>query len=154
MRWSTLCIKLSIPVAICSAFKTTSPARLFQALQQQAGKLIISDIVSPWIQQRGYPVVHVQRNPTNTTYRQELFNLKGPNSADSTIVWPIPINSASSANINGFQQTASPLLFKEKSLLVSVPERAAWEVLNVQQTGESDCEWIIGGSLKPRISKK
>jgi aminopeptidase N len=70
------------------AYKSTSETDLWKCLGETSGK-DIPGLMTPWISQPGYPVVHVK--PSGLA--QEQFFI-GDHAASSRI-WPIPLNSGS-----------------------------------------------------------
>lgn len=83
------------------AYGNTSADDLWKCLSEASGQ-DITDFMSTWISQPGYPVVHVEENDGEVTLRQERFFI-GPHN-QSEQIWPIPLNSSCSEMPELFDQ--------------------------------------------------
>lgn len=92
------------------AYKNTIGNDLWDELAAASGKNI-ADIMNTWISQPGYPVVTIERDGDAVTLSQQQFFV-GPH-AESTRLWPIPLNSNS---------TALPELLDDKATTVTTTE--------------------------------
>lgn len=72
------------------AFKNTEANDLWKAIETTSGK-DISEFMSTWLSQPGYPVVRVMRDGQTIILSQEQFFV-GPHQP-STRIWPIPLDS-------------------------------------------------------------
>lgn len=122
---------------------------LFAALERAvkedktlAANLTVKEIFSSWSNQKGFPVLHVNRNGNGTvTISQERYFTEVPkNSTDSTTWW-IPYNVASKQSPS-LNQTA-PTGWLARNQRSNVVEQTAsvkwspndWVLFNQQQTG-------------------
>lgn len=138
-----------------SEFNTSTPAKLYRALQRQSGLVNIVDLMDPWTTQAGYPVVHVERVNGTTNQlaiKQERFYLKQRVLAENDKeLWDIPLSYALSNGDNQqFHATGPRVTFSKKQATVNVSEGADWVLFNVQQTGECitrslNCEYRLYG---------
>lgn len=91
-----------------------------------------------WTQQKGFPIVTVTRNYLTGTFNlsQERYTAFNLSAADSSIWW-IPINYASTATRNTFNETTPMNWFTTKSLEINSINIQSndWLILNKQQTG-------------------
>lgn len=94
--------------------------------------------MEPWTTQPGYPVVTVERTG-NFTYNvgQKRFLLKNMDHNDMTM-WDIPLNYASSSQLENFASTATreTLTKTQRSKQITVETNTEWKIFNVQQTGK------------------
>lgn len=72
------------------AYQNTSETDLWDALSQSSGQ-DIGSLMTPWISQPGYPVVHI--NKDNLSQQQFFIG----DHADSSRIWPIPLGSSDTA---------------------------------------------------------
>lgn len=75
------------------AYSNTEAEDLWQALETVSGKAI-SDFMTTWISQPGYPVVSIDQQEGTMHLHQEQF-FTAPH-AESKRLWPIPLNATSS----------------------------------------------------------
>jgi len=75
------------------AYGNTEGVDLWNALGKASGKDIAS-FMNAWLQQPGFPVVHVSQENENTTISQQRFFV-GPHE-ESSALWPIPLHATDS----------------------------------------------------------
>lgn len=119
------------------AYKNTVGNDLWNALGKSSGKPV-ADIMNTWISQPGFPVVKIERNDENVSLTQTQFFV-GPH-AESTQVWPIPLNG---------QPSALPEIFDTPTIQVPTNEPLA---LNIGDTAHFITEYDET-SRKALISK-
>jgi len=71
------------------AYGNTEGADLWAALSETSGKDIAS-FMNPWLTRSGFPLVTVEQEGTELTFRQEQF-LDDPKKADPERKWPVPL---------------------------------------------------------------
>lgn len=148
---------------ICSQFGSAEPKNLWKGIQEavdSAGiNYNISEIMDPWINQVGIPLIRVERNYTSNTVKfsqvsvsithdnlrlsinefkfQEIFNTTYENKSAPGNWW-VPLNGVSSKNL-GFNITAATDWISGRpnktvtDLGASLDE---WIIINNQQTGK------------------
>lgn len=124
-----------------SEFTSSTPLKLYHALQTQSGNVNIAGLMDPWTTQAGYPVVYVERVngiANQLSLRQERFYLKERATAENDKeLWEIPLSYAQSNGDNQqFHATGPQVTLSQKQATVNVSESADWVLFNVQQTGE------------------
>lgn len=92
------------------AYSNTEADDLWKALSEASGKNI-SEFMTPWLTEPGYPVLHVTREGSELKLKQEQFFV-GPH-VDKNRLWPIPLN----ANIDG-----APEVMTEETLTIPFHE--------------------------------
>lgn len=75
------------------AYKNTTTNDLWTALEKESGKPV-KDFMHTWTSQPGFPVVSVDKEDSNLTFRQERFYMQKPPKI-SHKHWPIPLLGAS-----------------------------------------------------------
>lgn len=124
-----------------SAFKTSTPEKLYSSLQRYAGdRLDIAAIMDTWTRQAGYPLITVQvhADRQNVSISQRRFLLKNKDHNDQT-KWDIPLNTATSWDNANFERTSNQFIFSKrlnKSLEIELINKTDWIIFNVQQTGK------------------
>lgn len=108
------------------AYKNTVGNDLWNALGKSSGKPV-ADIMNTWISQPGFPVVKIERSDENVSLTQTQFFV-GPH-AESTQVWPIPLNG---------QPAALPEIFDTPTIQVATNEPLA---LNIGDTAHFITEY-------------
>lgn len=86
------------------AYKNTSADDLWRALAETSG-LPVDELMTTWLTQPGYPVLHATVDDGQINLTQERFFV-GPHQPSDTI-WPIPLESNS---------TTAPRLFDQKTV--------------------------------------
>lgn len=86
------------------AYKNTVAADLWKCFSDASGKDIVG-LMTAWITQPGYPVVHVQRANDTLQLQQEQFFIGKHQPSDS--LWPIPLGIASSSDVTELFSTKS-----------------------------------------------
>lgn len=124
-----------------SALSTSLPEKLYAAFQNEVGQngLNITDFLSGWVQQPGYPVlnVNVSSDRQSVTITQRRFLRNNPDHQDDTL-WHIPITYASDKQNTDFSATKASVYLTHfnESLQIELGEAIQWIVFNVQQTGK------------------
>lgn len=72
------------------AYKNTEANDLWSCLSEASGQ-DIGLFMNTWINQSGYPVVHMEKNGDTLTLKQEQFFIGPHESSDK--LWPIPLNA-------------------------------------------------------------
>ena len=118
-----------------SAFSTSTPDKLYAALQRQTD-INIANYLSTWTSQVGYPVVTVERDNQTLQISQQRFILKEKNHTIAT-KWQVPLNYATSLE-NNFASTSHKLLLSNDANVLTHELNGSpeWIVFNVQQTGD------------------
>lgn len=106
------------------AYGNTEADDLWHALENASGKQV-SELMTTWISQPGYPVVSVSEQDGQIRLTQEQF-FTGPH-ASSERLWPIPLN-ASSAQL--------PETFSERELTAAYEDEGTPLRLNVGDTAD------------------
>jgi len=92
------------------AYKNTTASDLWTVLNAESKKAIdISTFMSTWIEQSGFPVLHVSRNGDQVSLSQERLSSRSNEKSDS--LWPITLNS-------NYQEM--PEIFGVRSLNINV----------------------------------
>ncbi|MCI4343803.1 MAG: M1 family metallopeptidase [Thermoplasmata archaeon] len=94
-------------------FGNAQTADLWDALGQVSGEAV-SQMISPWIDRPGHPVIHVRTDAGGLTLRQDRFSLLGTPSEDP---WLIPMLF----DVNG---TTQRVVFDSREMVLPTPERA------------------------------
>jgi puromycin-sensitive aminopeptidase len=63
---------------------------LWHALEQHAGDAI-EDVVRPWIERPGFPVVRARASGARVRLTQTRFSARGPSHARNEAPWPVPV---------------------------------------------------------------
>ncbi|XP_055325495.1 uncharacterized protein LOC129579438 [Sitodiplosis mosellana] len=120
-----------------NALSTATPETLYAAFQEQLSNgLNVTEFMSGWISQPGYPVlnVNVSSDRKSIQISQRKFLRNNAEHQDKTL-WHIPITYASNKENVDFKQTKTDTFFAEESRTIDLPEAIEWIVFNVQQTG-------------------
>lgn len=115
------------------------PEKLYAAFQSEVGnELNITDILSSWVDQAGYPILNVKlandRKHISLTQRRFLQN--NPNHQDKSL-WNIPVTYASNKENSDFSGTKPITMLSNYSLEIKLKEPVDWIIFNVQQSGIS-----------------
>ncbi|KAJ8664406.1 hypothetical protein QAD02_006068 [Eretmocerus hayati] len=98
----------------------------------------LKQIVDPWVNQAGYPLIKVTRNYIDNTvhFEQECFTTFGNDaSASCKNIWNIPLNYVTRANIK-FNDTRTQFWLTKRSTKVKMNVKPQdWMILNKQATG-------------------
>lgn len=118
-----------------SKFETTNPDKLFTAIQAEVGpSLDIKEIMLPWTEQAGYPVINVvfaaDRQSAKVTQQRYFME----NNSDMTR-WTIPLTYAKLGD--DFSNTETKVLFEDTVGILDITIDAAdkWVIFNVQEIG-------------------
>lgn len=120
---------------------TAVPETLYAAFQNQiqlsANSLNVSEFVSGWVAQPGYPVLNVNVSSDRKTIviSQRKFLRNNPDHQDKTL-WHIPVTYASDKENTEFNETKAQSFFSEETQTIVLNEAIEWIVFNVQQTGK------------------
>lgn len=128
----------------CSAFRTTTPEKLYSVLRRFADdKIDVSAMMDSWTRQSGYPLVtvNVHADRRNVSISQKRFFLK--DKGNSTTKWDIPLNWATAWDNANFTRTNPQFILSksaDKPLELQLINKTEWIIFNVQQTGMNfDC---------------
>lgn len=128
-----------------SALSTAVPETLYAAFQDEVqDKLNVTEFMSGWIAQPGYPVLNVNVSSDRKTVviSQRKFLQNNADHEDKTL-WHIPITYASDKKNIEFNETKAKTFIGVDSLKIVLVEDIEWIVFNVQQTG-----WCINVEFK------
>lgn len=96
--------------------------------------LNIKEIMDPWLEQKGYPILTVTRD-----YNTGVTNVsqKMAQSYDVDNKWTIPLTYATKSNPN-FTSTAPIMWINKNEVNITIPniDKDDWIILNIQQRGE------------------
>ncbi|XP_059611048.1 uncharacterized protein LOC132257980 [Phlebotomus argentipes] len=118
-------------------YKSVVTADFFRFMDTEAG-YSVTDIMSTWTEQKGYPVVTVKR-VSDTTYEltQERFLLNTDSKADETdnspFRWHIPITYVSDKKSSG--NTVEWFKPDQNSIQLNMGEASKWIKVNQNQVG-------------------
>ncbi|CAJ1068864.1 leucyl-cystinyl aminopeptidase [Xyrichtys novacula] len=96
--------------------------------------LNVSEMMSSWTSQKGFPLVTVSRQGDQVTFTQEHFLLTSDNATHTSSLWNIPVtyvNDSCSLDPNCRQVFS----LKTKSGTLKIPESVKWLKLNYRNTG-------------------
>lgn len=127
--------------SLLSELKTAVPKQLYAAFQQQITTDInVTEFLSGWVTQPGYPVLNVNISNDRKTVEltQRKFLPHNSKHTDKT-TWTIPITYASNKQ-SDFNKTITNQFLSNGLLRIELGEAVEWIVFNVQQTGEGSCE--------------
>lgn len=119
------------------------PQNLYEHLQEAVGtQLDVEEIMVSWIEQAGYPVLHVDRNYNDNSMilTQKRFFMESSDVIDTTRWW-IPLTSAISSSLNFEDSKPFAWFNKADETLIIASDAieglttADWIIFNVQQTG-------------------
>ena len=115
------------------------PEDLYAAFQNevQPSELNVSEFLTPWVIQPGYPVVNVNVQTDRRTIEltQRKFLLNNAKHNDKTL-WNIPISYASDKHNKNFNETKSTVHLTGEKLEIKLNDEIEWIVFNVQQTSK------------------
>lgn len=118
-----------------SKFETTNPDKLFTAIQAEVGdSLDIKEIMLPWTEQAGYPVINVNfaedRKSAKITQRRFFMDPISDNTQ-----WTIPLTYATSGDDFSNTETKEFLKADAGTLEITMDATDKWVIFNVQETG-------------------
>ncbi|XP_050466418.1 putative aminopeptidase-2 [Cataglyphis hispanica] len=119
-------------------YDVATPEDLYAAIQTQATKRGLKDnitaILNTWVNQPGYPVVHVDINESTIILRQERFFFKQDENNSDT--WHIPITWALVHKSSEYDDTTPKLWLTKDEMKISRPQSStSLLTFNVQQSG-------------------
>lgn len=127
-----------------SRFRATTPDDLWTALRtivpfNSTNALNYVDLIAPWTNTPGYPLVTASIEGRTLTLTQKRFLVANMNHSDNTL-YNIPITFGSNGtNFGSIAETTPKFYFeitKGNSMTYQIPEaERAYTILNVQQTG-------------------
>ncbi|XP_020561634.1 leucyl-cystinyl aminopeptidase [Oryzias latipes] len=94
----------------------------------------VSEMMSSWTSQKGFPLVSVSRKGDEVTLTQEHFLLTPANASHTSSLWEIPVTYVNDSCSVG-PECRQNFLLKAKSGTFKVPESVKWLKLNYQNTG-------------------
>ncbi|KAM8885150.1 leucyl-cystinyl aminopeptidase isoform 1-T1 [Spinachia spinachia] len=95
----------------------------------------VSDMMSSWTSQKGFPLVTVSRKGGQVTLTQEHFQLASDNAMQTSSLWNIPVTYVTD-NCSVAPECRRTFYLKTKSAtLKDLPESVKWLKLNYRNTG-------------------
>ncbi|XP_053182010.1 leucyl-cystinyl aminopeptidase isoform X2 [Scomber japonicus] len=94
----------------------------------------ISEMMSSWTSQKGFPLVNVIRKGDEVTLTQEHFLLTSDNATHTSSLWNIPVTYVND-NCSLAPECRQVFTLKTKSETLKVPESVKWLKLNYKNTG-------------------
>ncbi|CAK6970538.1 leucyl-cystinyl aminopeptidase isoform X2 [Scomber scombrus] len=94
----------------------------------------VSEMMSSWTSQKGFPLVHVIRKGDQVTFTQEHFLLTSDNATHTSSLWNIPVTYVNDSCSLG-PECRQVFTLKTKSGTLKVPESVKWLKLNYKNTG-------------------
>ncbi|XP_045891644.1 leucyl-cystinyl aminopeptidase [Micropterus dolomieu] len=94
----------------------------------------VSEMMSSWTSQKGFPLVTVSRNGTQVTLTQEHFLLTSDNATHSSSLWNIPVTYVNDS-CSLAPECRQVFTLKTKSETLKLPESVKWLKLNYRNTG-------------------
>uniref|UniRef100_A0A8C4I990 Aminopeptidase n=1 Tax=Dicentrarchus labrax TaxID=13489 RepID=A0A8C4I990_DICLA len=94
----------------------------------------VSEMMSSWTSQKGFPLVTVSRKGDQVTLTQEHFLLTSDNATHTSSLWNIPVTYVSD-NCSLAPECRQLFTLKTKSGTFKVPESVKWLKLNYRNTG-------------------
>lgn len=126
---------------VTHAYSNTSEADLWQALSASSGK-DIATLMTPWITQPGYPVVHVK----NGGLEQEQFFIGDYD--ESERLWPVPL-SANDSGIPELLDTKEVPIAVDVTTRLNVNDSAHFISHYEAQTVEAILNDVKNGTVEP-----
>lgn len=99
----------------------------------------VTEIMSDWIMQPGYPVLNINVSSDHIAITQKRFLQNSPNHQDKTL-WKIPITYANNYENIDFIDTKPAIMLSEKSFKIDLKKPIDWIIFNVQQSGKDLCQ--------------
>lgn len=94
----------------------------------------VSEMMSSWTSQKGFPLVTVQRKGDEVTLTQEHFLLTSDNTTRSTSLWNIPVSYVNdSCSVEA--ECRQIFTLKTKSGILKLPGNVKWLKMNYKNTG-------------------
>uniref|UniRef100_UPI0037E8A15A leucyl-cystinyl aminopeptidase n=1 Tax=Semicossyphus pulcher TaxID=241346 RepID=UPI0037E8A15A len=94
----------------------------------------VSEMMSSWTSQKGFPLVTVSRKGGQVTLTQEHFLLTSDNATHTSSLWNIPVTYVND-NCSLAPECRQVFTLRTKSDTFKVPESVKWLKLNYRQTG-------------------
>ncbi|XP_035513792.1 leucyl-cystinyl aminopeptidase [Morone saxatilis] len=94
----------------------------------------VSEMMSSWTSQKGFPLVTVSRKGDQVTLTQEHFLLTSDNATHTSSLWNIPVTYVSD-NCSLAPECRQLFTLKTKSGTFKLPESVKWLKLNYRNTG-------------------
>ncbi|KAF5304327.1 hypothetical protein FQA39_LY09706 [Lamprigera yunnana] len=125
-----------------NSYKATTPNNLYKAFQtvleaenkkDLMGNYTVSEIMTTWDSQAGYPFLYVKREDNKINVTQERFFTDNTTESEPS-KWIIPLTYVfESDSITQFFSTTTKIWMNERSITINAPD--GWFVFNTQQTG-------------------
>lgn len=130
-----------------SALSTSLPEKLYEAFQSslpEESTLNVTEFLSGWVTQPGYPVitVNVFADRRTIVITQKKFLRNNPHHEDKTL-WNIPITYATDKVNENFTETNATVHLTSEQTRIKLNDVGEWIVFNVQQTGECIRHWLF-----------
>ncbi|GLV41002.1 uncharacterized protein CBL_04526 [Carabus blaptoides fortunei] len=119
-----------------NAFSTTTPDQLWESFTE-VDKMKLSEIMKNWINNPGYPVIHVSRDEDTITIKQERFHLQSENKIENkNDKWYVPISYTTSSD-KSFDSTKPKEWLKdsENEKKFKIDSNYDWIIMNIQGSG-------------------
>ncbi|XP_031619288.1 membrane alanyl aminopeptidase-like [Contarinia nasturtii] len=116
---------------------TAVPENLYAAFQSVIkDNSNVSDVMSTWVKQAGYPVLNVNvfSDRRTVVISQKKFLQNNPKHTDNRL-WSIPITYATINKNANFSETKTSTFLSTESQQIKLAEPFEWIIFNVQQTG-------------------
>lgn len=94
----------------------------------------VSEMMSSWTSQKGFPLVTVSRKGDQVTFTQEHFLLTSDNATHTSSLWNIPVTYVNDS-CSLAPECRQVFTLKTKSGTLKVPESVKWLKLNYRNTG-------------------
>ncbi|XP_044052711.1 leucyl-cystinyl aminopeptidase isoform X2 [Siniperca chuatsi] len=94
----------------------------------------VSEMMSSWTSQKGFPLVTVSRNGEQVTFTQEHFLLTTDNATRTSSLWNIPVTYVNDS-CSLAPECKQVFTLKTKSETLKLPESVKWLKLNYRNTG-------------------
>ncbi|KAF6729496.1 Leucyl-cystinyl aminopeptidase [Oryzias melastigma] len=94
----------------------------------------VSEMMSSWTSQKGFPLVTVSRKGDEVTLTQEHFLLTPADASHTSSLWDVPVTYVNDS-CSVAPECRQIFFLKSKSATLKVPESVKWLKLNYQNTG-------------------
>uniref|UniRef100_A0A7N6BX71 Aminopeptidase n=1 Tax=Anabas testudineus TaxID=64144 RepID=A0A7N6BX71_ANATE len=94
----------------------------------------VSEMMSSWTSQKGFPLVTVSRKGDQVTLQQEHFLLTSENTTHNSSLWNIPVTYVNDS-CSLAPECRQVFTLKTKSATLKLPESVKWLKLNYRNTG-------------------
>ncbi|XP_015127587.1 thyrotropin-releasing hormone-degrading ectoenzyme [Diachasma alloeum] len=126
-------------------FRSVVTDDLWESLQESYNEkqivphLNIKEIMDPWLEQPGYPLLNVTRD-----YDIGVITIIQSDGSDSgsNNLWTIPLNYATTSRPD-FSSTRPTHFMRDENFILDGIDRNDWIILNIQKTGEHDYDLLM-----------